>query len=53
MPGYPDGLYWYMHTAAGGRAMHRKPTSPAVIVLTVTVLLLAAVCSIAAGIWLR
>ena len=33
--------------------MHRKPTSPAVIVLTVTVLLLAAVCSIAAGIWLR
>ncbi len=33
--------------------MHRKPTSPAVIVLTVTVLLLVAVCSIAAGILLR
>jgi hypothetical protein len=53
MPGYPGGLYWYMHIAAGGRAMHRKPTSPAVIVLTVTVLLLVAVCSIAAGILLR
>ena len=53
MPGHPDGLYEYMHTAAGGRALRREPSSPAVIVLTVTVLLSMAVCSVAAGIWLR